>query len=67
MKSVGGSPTNVAVGAARLGLRVAAVTAVGDDALGHYVGAGVNDVDVVASTSEHGVGASAAKVIAPRV
>lgn len=39
VKSVGGSPTNVAVGAARLGLRVAAVTAVGDDALGRYVGA----------------------------
>jgi len=37
VKSIGGSPTNVAVGAARLGLRVAAVTGVGDDGLGRFV------------------------------
>lgn len=36
-KSVGGSPTNVAVAAARLGLRVALATKVGDDAFGDYV------------------------------
>jgi len=36
-KSVGGSPTNVAVAAARLGSRSAVVTAVGDDAFGAYV------------------------------
>ena len=36
-KSVGGSPTNVAVAAARLGSRSAVVTAVGDDAFGEYV------------------------------
>jgi 5-dehydro-2-deoxygluconokinase len=36
-KSVGGSPTNVAVAAARLGTRSAVVTAVGDDELGGYV------------------------------
>jgi 5-dehydro-2-deoxygluconokinase len=36
-KSVGGSPTNVAVAAARLGRRAAIVTNVGDDALGRYV------------------------------
>jgi len=36
-KSVGGSPTNVAVAAARLGRRSAVVTAVGDDAFGRYV------------------------------
>ena len=36
-KSVGGSPTNVAVAAARLGLRVALATKVGDDAFGEYV------------------------------
>jgi 5-dehydro-2-deoxygluconokinase len=36
-KSVGGSPTNVAVAAARLGRRAAIVTKVGDDALGQYV------------------------------
>jgi 5-dehydro-2-deoxygluconokinase len=36
-KSVGGSPTNVAVAAARLGRRAAVFTKVGDDALGAYV------------------------------
>ena len=35
-KSIGGSPTNVAVAGARLGLRAAVVTAVGDDPLGDY-------------------------------
>ena len=36
-KSVGGSPTNVAVAAARLGRRSTVVTAVGDDEFGRYV------------------------------
>ena len=36
-KSVGGSPTNVAVAAAQLGLRVALATKVGDDDFGKYV------------------------------
>lgn len=36
-KSVGGSPTNVAVAAARLGRRAAVVTKVGSDAFGDYV------------------------------
>ena len=36
-KSIGGSPTNVAVAAARLGRRSAVVTAVGADAFGEYV------------------------------
>lgn len=36
-KSVGGSPTNVAVAAARLGRRAAVLTKVGDDGLGEYV------------------------------
>jgi len=36
-KSVGGSPTNVAVAAARLGLRAAVFTKVGGDGLGGYV------------------------------
>jgi 5-dehydro-2-deoxygluconokinase len=36
-KSIGGSPTNVAVAAARLGRRAAVVTAVGDDDFGVYV------------------------------
>ena len=35
-KSIGGSPTNVAVAAARLGRRTAVVTKVGDDGLGEY-------------------------------
>jgi 5-dehydro-2-deoxygluconokinase len=36
-KSLGGSATNVAVAAARLGARSAVVTKVGDDAFGNYV------------------------------
>ena len=36
-KSVGGSPTNVAVAAARLGHRVGLVSKVGDDEWGGYV------------------------------
>jgi len=36
-KSLGGSPTNVAVGAARLGHRSAVITKVGDDGFGAYV------------------------------
>lgn len=36
-KSVGGSPTNVAVAAARLGLHAAVFTKVGGDGLGRYV------------------------------
>jgi 5-dehydro-2-deoxygluconokinase len=36
-KSVGGSPTNVAVAAARLGHEVTLVTKVGDDAFGDYI------------------------------
>ena len=35
--SVGGSPTNIAIGAARLGLRPIAFSAVGDDLVGDYV------------------------------
>jgi 5-dehydro-2-deoxygluconokinase len=37
-KSVGGSPTNVAVAAARLGRRAAVFTKVGEDGLGAYIG-----------------------------
>ncbi len=36
-KSVGGSPTNVAVAAAQLGLRVGLATKVGDDAFGDFI------------------------------
>jgi 5-dehydro-2-deoxygluconokinase len=47
-KSLGGSPTNVAVAAARLGARAAVITKVGDDPFGPYVrsalrGFGVDD------------------------
>src|ERR687894_464977 len=47
-KSLGGSPTNVAVGAARLGATAAVITKVGDDPFGPYVraalrGFGVDD------------------------
>src|SRR5262245_2115634 len=35
--SVGGSPTNIAIGCARLGLRAAPFTAVGDDLVGRLV------------------------------
>ena len=34
---VGGSPTNIAVGARRLGLKVALLTAVGDDKVGDFI------------------------------
>jgi 5-dehydro-2-deoxygluconokinase len=36
-KSLGGSPTNVAVAASRLGVRAAVITKVGDDPFGPYV------------------------------
>jgi 5-dehydro-2-deoxygluconokinase len=50
-KSLGGSATNVAVAAARLGARAAVITKVGDDAFGPYVrsalrGFGVDDAFV---------------------
>lgn len=50
-KSIGGSPTNVAVAAARLGRRAAVINKVGDDAFGSYIrqalrGFGVHDAFV---------------------
>jgi 5-dehydro-2-deoxygluconokinase len=52
-KSVGGSPTNVAVAAAQLGHRVALATKVGEDAFGDYVRGRLNswgvDTDFVTS------------------
>jgi 5-dehydro-2-deoxygluconokinase len=41
-KSIGGSPTNVAIAAARLGRRAAVVTRVGDDGFGEFIR---NDLD----------------------
>jgi len=35
-KAVGGCPANIAIGCARLGLRVALVTRVGDEAMGRW-------------------------------
>lgn len=35
--SVGGTPTNIGIGASRLGLKVAILTAVGDDLVGRFV------------------------------
>jgi 5-dehydro-2-deoxygluconokinase len=45
-KSIGGSPTNVAVAAARLGVRSAVFTAVGDDELGRYARAALEGFGV---------------------
>src|SRR5262245_25243243 len=36
-KSVGGCPTNIAIGAARLGLKTALITRVGDEAMGRFI------------------------------
>ena len=46
-KSVGGSPTNVAVAAARLGHTAAIATKVGDDAFGQYVRSRLADWGVI--------------------
>jgi 5-dehydro-2-deoxygluconokinase len=45
-KSLGGSPTNVAVGAARYGHRAAVITKVGADGFGDYVRAALRGFDV---------------------
>ena len=45
-KSLGGSPTNVAVGAARLGRRAAVITKVGHDGFGDYVRAALTGFGV---------------------
>lgn len=57
-KSIGGSPTNVAVAAARLGLDAAVVTKVGGDPLGAYVRAKLAEFAVhttFVGTDEHGL------------
>jgi len=45
-KSIGGSPTNVAVAAARLGRKAALINRVGDDAFGAYIRKGLRDFGV---------------------
>lgn len=58
VKSVGGSPTNVAVAAARLGLHAGVVTKVGDDGFGTFVRRRLTDQGVDASFIGTVVGAS---------
>ena len=48
-KSLGGSATNVAVAAARLGHRAAVITKVGDDGFGPYIRAALEGFGVDAS------------------
>src|SRR5690606_24022111 len=36
-KSVGGCPTNIAIGSARLGLKAAVITRVGDEQMGRFI------------------------------
>ena len=45
-KSIGGSPTNVAVAAARLGCRAAVINRVGNDPFGHYIRRGLRQFGV---------------------
>jgi len=45
-KSLGGSPVNVAVAAARLGARAATITKVGDDPFGSYIRAALEEFGV---------------------
>ena len=45
-KSIGGSPTNVAVAAARLGRKAAVINRVGDDAFGNYIRQGLREFGV---------------------
>lgn len=45
-KSIGGSPTNVAVAASRLGRRAAVINRVGDDAFGTYIRQGLREFGV---------------------
>lgn len=56
-KSVGGTATNVAVAAARLGRRAGVATAVGDDPLGRYVAAALDRFGVdnryIATNPDH--------------
>jgi 5-dehydro-2-deoxygluconokinase len=45
-KAIGGSPTNVAVAAARLGRRAAVINRVGDDAFGRFIRQGLREFGV---------------------
>jgi 5-dehydro-2-deoxygluconokinase len=54
--AVGGSPTNIAIGTARLGLRSIAFTAVGDDRVGDFVVRYLRDAGVETRYIPHKVG-----------
>ena len=66
---VGGCPANVAVGTRRLGLRVAMVSAVGDDAVGDFVLRFLGDEGIetrfVARKPGHRTGAAALAIMPP--
>jgi 5-dehydro-2-deoxygluconokinase len=58
--SIGGSPVNIAVGAQRLGLKTAILTAVGPDPVGDFIihtlkkeGVNTDYVPTIAGTTEH--------------
>lgn len=61
---LGGSPANIAVGASRLGLRAAMLTAVGDDPVGDFVLAALREdgVDVTCTVRKPGFRTGAALV-----
>ncbi|MFM1917156.1 MAG: hypothetical protein RJB01_671 [Actinomycetota bacterium] len=63
-KSVGGSPTNVAVAAARYGRSAAPLTGVGADSLGDYVCARLESWNVTTDYIEHVAGAQTPVVLA---
>lgn len=66
IKSIGGSPTNVAVAAARLGLRTALVTGVGADELGDYACARLSEFEVDATFVKRVDGCRTPLVLASR-
>src|SRR5438876_646436 len=72
-KSLGGSPTNVAVAAARLGRRAAVITKVGDDGFGVYVRratvvlGNIEEVDMATGTRDPVAGAAALLDLGARI
>src|SRR5262249_45560725 len=57
-KSVGGSPTNIAIGAARLGLSTAVITGGGDEQMGRFI---------LEQLRREGVGASGVRIAKERL
>ena len=58
----GGSPANVAVGLARLGLDVTLATAIGDDAYGHLIESHLEDSGVILADGSRRVGLTSSAV-----